>query len=146
MPNYVPTSAPLGLQGLSEYLQRELRRVGDSLRDNADQVHYQTIPSNFPESLSAAVVANWKHSNSNIVRISTSNTLTITGIADRTHNRVRTYLNIGSGVLVIKSEAAESSASNRFLLVDALWNLSANGAATVWYDPFASRHRGISRT
>lgn len=144
MPNYKPTIAPFDLRQIPEYISRELERVGSSLRDNADQVLYMTIASS--ESLSAAVSANWKCSNSNVLRVSTSNTMTFTGIAFKEPFRQRVIINTGTGVAVIKSEGTESSTSFRFLLPTASWQLSANAAGIFWYDPFSSRHRGISRT
>lgn len=144
MSNYTPTPPPIDSKALPEYTHRELRRVGDNLRDDADSVHYLTIATT--ESLSAAISANWRCSNSNVLRLSTSNTITLTGLAFTDPFRVRTLINVGSGVAVIKSEGTESSASYRFLLSAAAWQLSANAAATVWYDPVSARHRGIHRT
>lgn len=144
MPNYVPTPAPFDVKQLPEYILRELRRVGDNLRDNADQIHYRTVVST--ESLSAATSANWKCSDSDVLRLSTSNTMTFTGIAHREQYRERVLINVGSGVAVLKSEGTESSASNRFLLPAAAWQLSANVVAVIWYDAISARHRGIART
>lgn len=144
MGNYTPTPPPADAKVLPEYTYRELRRVGDDLRDAADSVHYLTVQTT--ESLSAAISANWKCSNSNVLRLSTSNTVTLTGIAYKEAFRVRTFINVGTGVAVLKSEGTESSASHRFLLAASAWQLSANAAATLWYDPVSARHRGIHRT
>lgn len=144
MSNYTPTPPPFDLKQLPEYTHRELRRVGDDLRDDADTVHYLTVATT--ESLSAAISANWRCSNSNVLRLSTSTTVTLTGIAYKDPLRLRTIINVGSGVAVLKSQGTESSASYRFLLSEAAWQLSANAAATIWYDPNTARHRGIWRT
>lgn len=144
MPNYVPTPAPFDIKQLPEYAMRELRRVGDALADDANQIHYITLPTT--ESLSAATSANWKCSNSNVLRLSTSNTMTFTGLAHKQPYRERVIINVGSGVVVLKSQGTESSASHRFLLSESVWQLSANAAAVIWYDAISSRHRGIART
>lgn len=144
MSNYRPTPPPNDAKALPEYTYREFRRVGDNLRDDADSVYYLTISTT--ESLSAAISANWKCSESNVLRLSTSTTITLTGIAHKEAYRVRTVINVGTGVAVLKSEGTESSASHRLLLSAASWQLSANAAATLWYDPISSRHRGINRT
>lgn len=143
MSNYEPAPVPLQAAGLNEYLARELRRFADTMRENAPRVAYITSPlspgftaDNFkPEGLGG----------SNVVRISASATQTLTGIAIRTPYRQLVVVNVGTGVVVLKSEAAESSASNRLALA-ANWNLSANAAAVLWRDPQSARWRGISRT
>lgn len=144
MPNFSPTPPPQRAEDLKEYAHRELRRIGDNLRDDADKIHYRTIATT--ESLSAGVSANWKCSNSNVLRLSTSNTLTITGLAHKQAARERVIINIGTGVVVLKHQGTESSVSHRFALSEAAWQLSQNAAAIIWYDVFSSRHRGIART
>lgn len=144
MANYTPTPPPFKSEQLVEYLERELKRIASAGRDDSETVHYMNRAS--AESLSAAISANWKCSNANILRLSTSNTVTLTGLAHVEANRVRHIVNVGSGVVVLKSEGAESSASHRFLLPASAWQLSANGAAVIWYDPISARHRGLSRT
>lgn len=143
--SYKPASSPQGkdVQELARYVGDELRRVAASVRDDADVVWYRT--GAVTASISAGISANWKVPAGNIIRISSSNTMTLTGLAERTPNRERTFVNVGTGVVVFKSEASESSASNRFALpVD--WQISANGSATLWRDPISARHRGLSRT
>lgn len=143
--NYEPGPMPLDDANVREYLSRELRRISISLKDNAPTVFYRT-GYDTDRSLSAGDSANYKAGlSTNITRISTSNTVTLTGIADKTPLRERTLINIGTGVLVLKSEGTESSASFRFAL-PAHWQLSANCAATLWFDPVSSRHRGLTRT
>jgi hypothetical protein len=140
--NYEPAPVPLDDKALREYLSRELRRLAGVLRAGTATVAYLT--SSVTASLSDAVSANWKISG-NVALLSTSNTITLTGIADTTPNRVRTFINIGTGVVVFKSAGTESSASHRFAL-PADWQLSANAVASFWYDARAFRHRGLSRT
>lgn len=143
--NYQPGPIPYDDKQLREFLGRELRRISESLQDRAATVFYRTSPET-ESSLSAGDSANYKVGlSSNITRISTSSTLTITGIADKTPFRERVLINVGTGVLVLKTEGTESSASHRFALA-ASWQLSANAAASIWYDPVSSRHRGIGRT
>lgn len=145
MPNYVPSPVPFDIKQLPEYLQRELRRVGDSLRDDASQIHYRTIVAQ-DASLSAGMSANWRCANVNVIRMSTSNTLTITGIAFKQAMREFVLINVGTGVVALKNAGTESSASFRFALPSALYQLSANHAVVLWYDAVTSRHRPISRT
>jgi len=142
----VPGSVPLSKEPdhLREYLGRELRRVADSLKDDAKTVFYRTSLETV--TASAGVSANWRIGKAmNVTRVSTSNTVTITGIADTTPFRERVIFNVGTGVLVLKSEGTESSASFRFAL-PSTWQLSQNASVVLLYDPVSSRHRGISRT
>jgi hypothetical protein len=147
--SYQPSPVPVGSKiddPLREYLNREFRLVASALRDDSKTVFYRTSYES-EHSLSAGDSANYKIGSfaSNVFRISTSNTLTISGIADRVGMRERVLINVGTGVLYLKSEGTESSASFRFAL-PTHWQLSANASATLWYDPVSSRHRGISRT
>lgn len=145
MPNYQPTPAPFDVKQLSEYVMRELRRVGSELRDDADQIHYRTIIAE-DASLSAGISANWKCSNANVIRMSTSNTVTITGIAFKLPMREFVFINVGTGVAAFKNAGTESSASFRFALPSTLYQLSANHSVIFWYDHVSSRHRPLSRT
>lgn len=145
MGNYSPTPPPGDGKALAEYVHRELRRVGDNLADAADMIHYRT-PYQADASLSNGISANWRCANVNVLRCSTSNTITITGIAYKQAKREMTFINIGTGVLAFKNAGTESSASYRFALPSALYQISANHAVTFWYDPASSRHRPISRT
>lgn len=145
MGNYVPTPPPNDPKALAEYVHRELRRAGDTLADPADGIHYNT-PYASSASLSAGISANWRCANVNVLRCSTSNTVTITGIAYKLAKREMTFINIGTGVLAFKNEGTESSASFRFALPAALYQISANHAVTLWYDPSSSRHRPLYRT
>jgi len=143
--NYQPSPLPVDPKDLLRFLSQELPRISTALRDDAQTVFYRTSVET-ELSLSAGDSANYKvGAASNIIRISTSNTVTLTGINDKTPYRERTFINVGTGVLVLKSEGTESSASLRLALA-ATWQLSANAAATVWFDPISSRHRGLSRT
>jgi hypothetical protein len=143
--NYEPGPLPVDDKFIREYLWRELRKLAASVRDSAAVVFYRTNVET-ELSLSAGDSANYKVGlSSNVTRISTSVTVTITGLADITPYRERTLINVGTGVLVLKSEASESSASYRFALPQD-WQISANGAATLWFDPISSRHRGLSKT
>lgn len=145
MPNYTPTPPPVEVAQVFEWAHREFRRVGDSLRDNADQIHYRTIFQR-DSSLSAAISANWKCANANVLRMSTSNTVTITGIAFKQSMREFVFINVGTGVVAFKDAGTESSASFRFALPSSLYQLSANHAVMMWYDPVSSRHRPLCRT
>lgn len=141
---YLPSPAP-GVSELPRYLAQELRRISDAIRDSSARVFYITNSEN-ESSLSAGDSANYRcGASANVIRVSTSSTVTLTGIADKTANRVRIFVNIGTGVLVLKNAGTESSASHRFALAQD-WNLSANATATLWYDPTSARHRGIART
>jgi 5-keto 4-deoxyuronate isomerase len=142
--NYVPTPPPGDAKALVEYVHRELRRVGDVLADPADAIHYMTPYAD--ASLSDGISANWKCPNATVIRCSTSATITITGIAYKQAKRNFTFLNVGTGVLTFKNAGTESSASFRFALPSALYQISANHAVMFWYDPASARHRPISRT
>lgn len=137
-PSPPPIAGPKDDKALREYVAREFRRISNLLKT----VVYQQNPA--AGSLSAGVSANWKLAGG-IFRLSTSSTVTITGIADTTANRTRTFINVGTGVAVFKSEATESSAPYR-LALPTNWNLSANATCTLWYDALSARHRGLSRT
>lgn len=143
MPNYKPTPPPLGSKELPEYLWRELDRVGRNLADNADAVFYRTLPHT-DNSASNGISANYKL-DGNVVRISTSVTLTLTGIAYKVPNREVVLINIGTGVLSMKSQGTESSASFRFAL-GTNYQISQNYSITIWYDLTSSRWRAISKT
>jgi hypothetical protein len=141
--NYEPGSTPSDDKGIREFLARELRRLANVLKDEAPVVWYRN--GAVTASLSAGISANWKVPAGNVIRISTSDTITLTGIAEKTPFRERAFVNIGHGVVVFKSEASESSASNRLLLPQD-WAVSQNGTAVLWRDPISARHRGLSRT
>lgn len=146
MPNYVPTPIPFDPKQLPQFLQSELRRIGADLADSAECVLYRTLPTQ--ASLSVGVSANWKVAG-NVFLCSTSNTQTFTGLQRQTDGasnlREVIFVNVGTGVVVLKSEGTESSASNRFAL-STDWQLSRNAAAILWRDPYVARWRGISKT
>src|SRR5690242_14529525 len=113
--NYVPAPVPNDPKDLSRFLSQELQRLSAAIRDNSVTVFYRT--SIDTASISAASSANYKAvAAANIIRVSTSNTVTLTGIADTTPFRERTFINVGTGVLVLKNQGTESSASFRFAL------------------------------
>jgi hypothetical protein len=144
---YVPS--PSGFlktpRDLAEFLQRELVRLSNSLGDDVPKVQYRTDYST--ASLSSGVSANWKIAAGNVIRISSSVTQTLTGLvlSSPVECREIVLMNVGTGVVVLNSQDAASSASSRFAL-PTNWNLSANASAVLWYDPVSSRFRGVSRT
>jgi len=142
--NYEPGSTPLDDKALGAFIGRELRRLSSALRDNAPTVFYRTNPAN-QGSLTAGVSANWKIVSGNVIRISASATVTLTGLALSDPTREIVLINVGTAAVMLKNQGTESSASYRFAL-STDWNLSQNAAATLFYDPFSSRWRGISRT
>jgi hypothetical protein len=85
--SYEPGPVPGDDKQVREYLSRELRRISNSLKT----VVYQQTP--VVASLSAGISANWKVAGG-VVLMSTSSTITITGIAD---TRARTFVNTGTG-------------------------------------------------
>jgi hypothetical protein len=139
--NYEPAPLPQDPKQLIEYFSRELRRLAGILRDDSAVVQYRTAPVN-QGSLTAAVSANWKVAAGNVVRISSSATVTLTGLANAAPNRELVLINVGTGVVYLKNAASESSASYRFALVNSL-DLSENASVTLWYDPYSSRWRAI---
>ena len=142
--NYLPAPVPTDPKQLSEYLTRELYRFGALMRDESEVVLYRTMPAN-QGSLTAAVSANYKIASGNVVRISTSATVTLTGLAYTNPNRELALINVGTGVVHLKNEATESSESYRFALVDS-FDLSQNATAILWRDAQSARWRCLSRT
>lgn len=148
MPTYAPSMPPLDgkdLRKMAEWVHRELRAIGSAVADPADAIHYMT-PYAADASLSAGISANWKCANATLIRCSTSDTVTIGAIGYKLPKRNVTFINVGTGVLALKHEDTGSSASFRLALSSALYQISANHAVTMWYDPSSSRWRPISRT
>lgn len=143
---YTPNPPPTDVKEIPRFLDLELQRVSRSLADNSSSVFYRTMPTTSGSlSVTNASSANWRVAG-NVLLVSTSTTQTFTGLQRGTLDPFRevVFVNVGTGVAVLKNQAAESSASNRFALVTDL-SLSQNGAVTFWRDPYASRWRGISR-
>lgn len=141
--SYAPGPTPTNPEAVPAFLARELARISAATKDNAPSVKYA------PGTISPAFTANNFKPNglaaANVVRISTSATQTLTGIAQFDAWRELYVLNVGTGTLVLTSEDAASSASARFSL-PATWNLSANASAHLWRDAISARWRGVSRT
>lgn len=145
--SYVPATVPFDVKELPRYLESELRRISADLADDAASVFYRTLPvSSGSLSVSNGSSANWRVAG-NVLLVSTSTTQTFTGLqrAVMDAHREVVFVNVGTGVAVLKSQAAESSASNRFALVSD-YQLSANAAAGLWRDPYAARWRGMFKT
>lgn len=143
MSNYAPGPVP-PINGVVRFLTEELKKLASLIRDDAPTVQYRTTPAN-QGSLTAGVSANYKIADGNVVRISSSATVTLTGLAYKIPNREVVLLNVGTGVVVLKNQATESSASYRFALVNSL-DLSQNAAALMWFDPYSARWRCLSKT
>jgi hypothetical protein len=144
---YQPSPVPFDVKELPRFLDLELSRISKDLADNADAVFYRTMPTTSGSlSVSNGSSANWRVAG-NVLLVSTSTTQTFTGLQRGALDAFRevVFINVGSGVAVLKSNGAESSVSNRFALVTS-YQLSANAAAILWRDPFASLWRGISKT
>lgn len=145
--SYVSGTVPFDVKEIPRFLQNELRRIASELADNADAVFYRTSPTQSTSlSVSNGSSANWRVAG-NVLLVSTSTTQTFTGLQRSALDAMRevVFLNVGTGVAVLKSQAVESSASNRFALVTD-YQLSANAGAVLWRDPFAARWRGIAKT
>lgn len=145
--SYQAGTVPFDIKELPRFLQTELHRIAAGLADNAESVFYRTSPTqSISLSVSSGSSANWKVAG-NVLLVSTSTTQTFTGLQRSALDGLReiVFINVGTGVAVLKSQATESSASNRFALV-ADYQLSANAAATLWRDPYAWRWRGLSKT
>lgn len=145
MGNYRVPPPPTDVKQLPEYIYRELGRIAAATADNAEVIFYRTIMAT-DASLSAGISANWKCANANVIRCSTSNTVTVTGIAFSVPMREFVFINVGTGVVAFKNAGTESSASFRFALPTSLYQLSANHAACFWWDPVSARHRPLFRT
>lgn len=139
--SYEPAPLPSKAEHIIEYLSRELRRLAGTLKDDAQVVQYRTIPAD-AGTLSAGISANWKAPFANVVRMSASVTVTLTGLAYKVPNREVVLLNVGTGVVHLKTEGTESSASYRFALVNSL-DLSQNATVHLWYDGASARWRSI---
>jgi hypothetical protein len=142
--NYEPAPLPTEPKQLIEYLSRELRRLSAVVRDDTAVVQYRTNPAS-QGSLTAAVSANFKIAQGNLIRISASATVTLTGLALKIPNRELVLINVGTAAVTLKKEAVESSASYRFALVNS-FDLSQNASAQLWYDAYSARWRCIGRT
>lgn len=142
--NYVPSNPPTDPAKLAVYLYRELSRLSTIIRDDASKVFYRTLSAN-QGSLTAGVSANYKIAAGNVIRISSSATVTLGGLVIDDYFREVVLINVGTGVVVLKSEDSGTSASYRFALPTD-WNLSANASATLWRDPVSARLRGIAKT
>lgn len=143
---YQPAPAPNDPKALAEYVYREFRRLAAALADDAEIVVYRSRPAD-AGTLSAAVSANWKIADGNVIRVSCSATLTITGIKVASpYNRELVLLNDGTAPLVLKHAGTESSASARFALPSAAAvTVVQNGGVIIWYDPKKLRWRTLSR-
>jgi protein involved in polysaccharide export with SLBB domain len=142
MSDYVPSGLPT-MGGLLQFLSTELQKIASCVRADSPTVLYRTLPAN-QGSLTAGVSANYKLAYGNVVRVSSSATVTLTGIAYKIANREIALINVGTGV-VVKDAATESSASYRFALVNSI-DLSQNAAAVLWYDGLSARWRVLSKT
>lgn len=144
--NYQPSPPPSDAAQLSAYLFRELRRIAAAFADSSEVVAYRTRATD-AGTLSSAVSANWKIADGNVIRVSCSATLTITGLVVASpYNRELVLLNDGTAPLVLKHEGTESSASWRFSLpTSSASTLQANGGAIIWYDPKKLRWRQLTR-
>jgi hypothetical protein len=78
--NYQPGPLPSDPKQLIEYLSRELRRISTAVQDDTAMVQYRTSPAS-QGSLTAAVSANYKIAQGNLIRISASSTVTLTGLS-----------------------------------------------------------------
>lgn len=144
---YTPNPTPFDVKEITRFLDLELQRISRSLADNTSAVFYRTMPTTSGSlSVSNGSSANWKVAG-NVLLVSTSTTQTFTGLQRAALDPFRevVFINTGTGVAVLKSQAAESSASNRFALV-ADYQLSTNAAAHLWRDSYAARWRGIAKT
>ena len=143
---YQPLPPPTSEKALAEYVYREFRRLAAAFADEAETVVYRTRPAD-AGTLSAGVSANWKVADGNIIRLSASVTLTLTGIKVAfPYNREMVLLNDGTAPIVLKHDGSESSASCRFSLPTSTnTTIQANGGAVIWYDPKKLRWRHIVR-
>jgi hypothetical protein len=138
---YQPAPLPTDVKNLIEYLSRELRRLSASVQDDAQVVQYRTSPAT-AGTLSAGISANWRLPAGNVIRLSTSATVTLTGLALKVPNREVVLINVGTGVVHLKTEGTESSASYRFALANSQ-DLSQNAVVNLWYDGASARWRSI---
>lgn len=141
---YTPTTPPLDVKDLPSYISRELNRISKTLADNSEAIFYRTIPAT-DNSATAGISANYKIATGSVIRISTSATITLTGIAVKDPNREVVLLNVGTGVISLKSQGTESSASYRFALASN-YQLSQNAAISLWYDLTSARWRAIGKS
>jgi hypothetical protein len=137
---YIPGPTPEKVENLPQFIRQELNRISDA----QGVVLYRENPSN--ASLSAGISADWKIAAGNVVRLSTSAATTLTGLSVLSPaNRELVLINVGHGIVVLKSQDSASAAAYRFALVGTL-ELSANAAVSLWYDAQSARWRAIGRT
>jgi len=81
-------------------------------------------------------------STSNVLRVSTDASRTITGIVTSSSGRLLLLHNIGSNILILSDENASSTAANRFALTRNI-SLGADQSIALWYDITSSRWRAF---
>lgn len=144
--SYQPLPPPTDPEHLPAYVLRELRRLAAAVADQAEVVVYRTRAAD-AGTLSAGVSANWKIPDGNVIRVSASVTVTLTGIkVAQPYGRELVLLNDGTAPIVLKHAGTESSASWRFdLPTSSSTTIQANGGAIIWYDPKKLRWRQLGR-
>lgn len=79
----------------------------------------------------------------NVLRLSASQAVNVTGLAGGASGRVLVVHNTGSFSIVLKSQSSSSTAANRFAF-DADVTLAADQSVTLRYDATSSRWRSVS--
>lgn len=143
MSNYVPQWPPVDAKNLSAFIQRELAKIATATADDADRLDYLPLvltpaqlsgnTNNYaPEGLDRV----------NVLRLSASGAVDLTGIKNPRAGKSKTFLivNIGSNAITLKTEDANSDAANRFVFPSAL-ALGQNATASIWYDVISQRWR-----
>lgn len=80
-----------------------------------------------------------------ILRLSSTDTWRVTGLAGGFYGRVMMIFNVGSEAIILSAEDTDSIAANRFALNQDLY-LYPHHAAVLWWDPTSSRWRCSSCT
>ncbi len=79
--------------------------------------------------------------NSNVLRLTASTPINITGLAGMANNQVLLLINIGASQINLVNESGSSTAANRFNFSGASRVLLQNQAVFLWYDGASSRVR-----
>lgn len=83
-------------------------------------------------------------STANTLRITSTGTQSITGMANGSAERIYVLHNVGSGTIRLISQSSASTAANRFALSSDTVNITPNGVMIAKYDSLASRWNVMS--
>ena len=87
---------------------------------------------------------NYDPGDANVLRLSASGAINLTGITRGDESRLLTLVNVGTNTITLKNQDANSSAQNRIIGLGAAdFALAANVSALLWYDIVTLRWRQV---